>query len=242
MARWSVLLVTMAALALAASSRMTGRQSITPHDYQGLGLALAQSAPSCGFPYVTLDISRITAVQLMSVSSECGTCLRVETAQSNYIVDGAAAGLPGIAMATHFEATAATFEQLPLVSVSKRDTDEVRYIYVLAVDTGGRGLDMAQVSFTALFGQSLSPMPASWFPVDPKYCQDMWRNTTKEQLQSPTLIRKIPVFTGRSQAPAGLAAAGPIKGEGTSGSPPVRSFKTKATLAVVAGVLLLLPV
>ncbi|KAJ1723901.1 hypothetical protein LPJ53_001810 [Coemansia erecta] len=192
---------------------MTGSQSITPHDYQSLGQALALSAPSCGFPYVTLDISRITAVQKMNVASECGTCLRVETPPGNYIEDGATVGIPGVAMATHFEATTTKFEQLPTTSVSleKRGVgrsdsvgDQVRYIYVLAVDTGGLGLDMAQVSFTALFGQSLSPTGATWFPVDPEYCQDIWRNTTKEQLKSPTSMGDIPIYTGKSTAPAGL--------------------------------------
>ncbi|KAJ1665640.1 hypothetical protein IW140_003106 [Coemansia sp. RSA 1813] len=202
---------------------MYGKQSITPHDYQSLGEALALSAPSCGYPYVALDISRITAVQLMSVGSECGTCLRIETSPSNYIEDGATVGIPGVAMATHFEATTTDFPQLPTTSValqkdyainrrllqrrSSTDGDEVRYIYVLAVDTGGRGLDMAQVSFTALFGQSMSPMDASWFPVDDKYCDDIWRNSTKKQLESPTSMRDIPVFSGRSQAPPGL---GPV--------------------------------
>ncbi|KAJ2549770.1 hypothetical protein EV175_004321, partial [Coemansia sp. RSA 1933] len=196
---------------------MSGKQSITPHDYQSLGEALAMSAPSCGYPYVTLDISRITAVQLMNVGTECGTCLRIETSPSNYIVDGTTAGLPDVAMATHFAATTTDFPQLPTTSVaqyaanrrslekrSNSDSNEVRYIYVLAVDTGGRGLDMAQVSFTALFGQSMSPMEAAWFPVDSKYCYDIWRNSTKKQLQSPTSMGDIPISTGQSQAPAGL--------------------------------------
>ncbi|KAI9504920.1 hypothetical protein GGI25_001719 [Coemansia spiralis] len=230
MKRWFilVLLATASLLLLSAHGNMYGSQSITPHDYQSLGEALALSAPSCGYPYVTLDISRITAVQLMSVGSECGTCLRVETSLSNYIEDGATVGLPGVAMATHFEATTTAFPQLPTTSVAQYSAasvnrralarrsdsgDEVRYIYVLAVDTGGRGLDMAQVSFTALFGQSLSPMPAVWFPVDSKYCSDIWRNSTKKQLKSPTSMRDIPVNTGPSEAPPGLD---PVSTSGTN--------------------------
>ncbi|KAJ2511984.1 hypothetical protein GGI11_004904, partial [Coemansia sp. RSA 2049] len=104
------------AVVLRARGEMYGKQSITPHDYQSLGEALALSAPSCGYPYVTLDISRITAVQLMRVGSECGTCLRIETAVSNYIEDGAAVGLPDVAMATHFQATTTRFPQLPTTS------------------------------------------------------------------------------------------------------------------------------
>ncbi|KAJ2496933.1 hypothetical protein GGH96_005478 [Coemansia sp. RSA 1972] len=193
---------------------MYGSQSITPHDYQSLGTYLAASAPSCGYPYATLDISRITAVQLMDTRVECGTCLRIETSQANYITDGLAVGLPEIAMATHFAATTSKFDPLPTTSVqttiNKRD-DEVRFVYVLAVDTGGRGLDLAQVSFTALFGQSLSPMDAAWFPVDAKYCEDIWRNSTKRQKQSPTSMSDIKVGVGRSQAPPGL---GPIEYSG----------------------------
>ncbi|KAJ2500297.1 hypothetical protein GGH95_001605 [Coemansia sp. RSA 1836] len=224
------LLVALVALALAASGRMTGRQTITPHDYQSLGSYLAQSAPSCGFPYVTLDISRITAVQLMSVAGgECGTCLRVEAPMSSYIEFGETVGLPAVAMATHFESTTTEFPQLPLATVAKRQISEkVRYTYVLAVDTGGRGLDMAQVAFTALFGQSLSPMPAAWFPVDPKFCQDIWRNSTSEQLQNPTAMRSVPIHTGYSQAPIGLSAAGPIAGEEHSGSWSARSSSSLA--------------
>ncbi|KAJ2656715.1 hypothetical protein IW148_005508 [Coemansia sp. RSA 1199] len=94
--------------------------------------------------------------------------------------------------------------------MDKRD-DKVRFVYVLAVDTGGRGLDLAQVSFTALFGQSLSPMDAAWFPVNAKYCEDIWRNSTKQQMQSPTSMSDIKVGVGRSQAPPGL---GPIEYSG----------------------------
>ncbi|KAJ2745620.1 hypothetical protein GGI20_002003 [Coemansia sp. BCRC 34301] len=229
------LFVALAALVLATNGRMTGRQSITPHDYQSLGSYLAQSAPSCGFPYVTLDISRITAVQLMSVAGgECGTCLRIEAPMSSYIEFGETAGLPAVAMATYFESTTTEFPQLPVATMAKRQTAEkVRYTYVLAVDTGGRGLDMAQVAFTALFGQSLSPMPAAWFPVDPKHCQDIWRNSTKEQLKSPTPMRSIPVHTGYSQAPIGLSAAGPIAGEEQSSSWSIRS-SPPLTLALAA--------
>ncbi|KAJ2492682.1 hypothetical protein GGI11_009063 [Coemansia sp. RSA 2049] len=142
-------------------------------------------------------------------------------------------------MATHFQATTTRFPQLPTTSVAASPDqdggysanrrrslrlrsddddssggDEVRYIYVLAVDTGGRGLDMAQVSFTALFGQSLSPMEAAWFPVDGKYCEDIWRNSTKRQLSSPTSMQDITVRTGKSQAPAGLGPVGDIKDSG----------------------------
>ncbi|KAJ2103905.1 hypothetical protein GGI16_002867 [Coemansia sp. S142-1] len=155
----------------------------------------------------------------MNVANECGTCLRVEAPLSSYIEFGETAGLPDVAMATYFEYATTNFPQLPIATLAKRSgREKVRYTYVLAVDTGGRGLDMAQVAFTALFGQSLSPMLAAWFPVESKYCRDIWRNSTSEQLQSPTSMRSIPIHTGYSLAPIGLSAAGPITGEEPSGS------------------------
>ncbi|KAJ1645644.1 hypothetical protein LPJ64_002805, partial [Coemansia asiatica] len=234
----SALLALAMILAMAAPSAvvfadMTGSQSITPHDYQSLGKALALSAPSCGFPYVSLDISRITAVQKMDTAIECGTCLRVETPPENYLEDGATVGVPGVAMATHFEATTTKFDQLPTTSIemSKRSSgNEVRYLYVLAVDTGGMGLDMAQVSFTALFGQSLSPMGATWFPVDSKYCEDIWRNTTKRQLENPTPMGDIPIFYGRSAAPPGLTRVVYSGGNGDNHSAASSFFTSFGTL------------
>ncbi|KAJ2828927.1 hypothetical protein IWW50_001129 [Coemansia erecta] len=234
-------LAVVATLAAQVLGDMYGSQSITPHDYQSLGSYLAASAPSCGYPYVSLDISRITAVQLMDVSTECGTCLRIETPASNYITDGTAIGLPEIAMATHFAATTSKFDPLPTTALaarqlSPRNSDDVRYVYVLAVDTGGRGLDLAQVSFTALFGQSLSPMGAAWFPVDAKYCEDIWRNSTKRQTMSPTSMDDVAVRTGRSLAPPGLA---PVRDSGSTGdaaraSMPLLSLTISGITALLA--------
>ncbi|KAJ2081846.1 hypothetical protein H4R24_002053 [Coemansia sp. RSA 988] len=214
-----IVLAVLVALVASALGNMYGRQSITPHDYQSLGEYLATSAPSCGYPYVTLDISRISAVQLMAAGSECGTCLRIEASPADYIEDGASVGLPEVAMASNFAATTSSFAQLPTTTaieqrslptddILRRRNEDIRYVYVLAVDTGGRGLDLAQVSFTALFGQSMSPMEAAWFPVDDKYCEDIWRNNTKKQLESPTGMKDIPVRKGRSIAPAGLGPVG----------------------------------
>ncbi|KAJ2842974.1 hypothetical protein IWW36_005717 [Coemansia brasiliensis] len=242
-----ILLALAALLIVDVIGDMYGSQSITPHDYQSLGSYLATSAPSCGYPYVSLDISRITAVQLMDRSTECGTCLRIETAVSNYIEDGAAVGLPGVAMATHFAATTTKFEQLPTTQVAERQlpdivakrNEDVRYIYVLAIDTGGRGLDLAQVSFTALFGQSLSPMNAAWFPVDPKHCKDIWRNNTSEQTQSPTSMSDIKVRVGKSEAPPGLGPVGYAGDIHSSGAKHLFLWPFSIIFAVVTAVFLL---
>ncbi|KAI8053997.1 hypothetical protein BDF22DRAFT_742969 [Syncephalis plumigaleata] len=112
---------------------MVGSAKITPHDYIGLGPALLTNPPSCGMPYATLDISRITAVQAMDKSFECGTCLKV---------------------------------------YNTLETD--RFIYVLAVDTGGQGLDISIPSFDKLFGQKTDPAPASWAPTDSSNCKDIY--------------------------------------------------------------------
>lgn len=116
-----------------AGALMVGSANITPHDYIGLGPALLTNPPSCGMPYATLDISRITAVQAMDKSFECGTCLKV---------------------------------------YNTRDTS--RFIFVLAVDTGGQGLDISIPSFDKLFGQKTDPAPASWAPTDPANCKDIY--------------------------------------------------------------------
>ncbi|KAJ1913264.1 hypothetical protein H4219_005284 [Mycoemilia scoparia] len=183
-------------------ANMMGSQAITPHDYIGMGAdALANNPPSCGMPYATLDIGRITAVQAMDTSSECGTCLRVVAKASDC---QASPALPykhenGQLDVERFLANQATHQQDELEKlglnrrhnlhrrasiinnnnrekyVEKRQDngDEYRWVYVLAVDTGGQGLDMSLVSFSALFQQPSNPTQATWTPVDMSYCADI---------------------------------------------------------------------
>jgi len=41
-------------------------------------------------------------------------------------------------------------------------TNTGKSIYVLAVDTGGQGLDISSPAFLELFGQKTDASPASW--------------------------------------------------------------------------------
>ncbi|RCH84580.1 hypothetical protein CU098_005305 [Rhizopus stolonifer] len=57
---------------------LSGSTSVTPEDYYGLGpQALETSYPACGMPYNELNLARITAVEDIDISSECGQCLEV---------------------------------------------------------------------------------------------------------------------------------------------------------------------
>ncbi|KAJ1977979.1 hypothetical protein H4R33_006093 [Dimargaris cristalligena] len=56
--------------------------------------------------------------------------------------------------------------------------DSTRYAYVLAVDTGGRGLDVSTVIYKEIFGQDTDPVEASWSQVDDELCMDIWRNAS----------------------------------------------------------------
>jgi len=60
--------------------------------------------------------------------------------------------------------------------------DEKRFVYVLGVDTGGRGLDLSSASFEILFRQRTDPSPANWAPTDPINCLDIIRGPLPEPL------------------------------------------------------------
>ncbi|KAJ1657720.1 hypothetical protein IWQ61_002931 [Dispira simplex] len=118
------------------SSSLSGSGTITPHNYVDMGTyALTNNPPSCGMPYASLDITRITAIQTMDKSSECGKCIKVTNGD-----------------------------------------DPLKFIHVLAVDTGGRGLDVSTVAYKELFGQDTDPAPASWEPADDSDCSGIWSN------------------------------------------------------------------
>ncbi|CAG8609990.1 2864_t:CDS:2, partial [Ambispora gerdemannii] len=52
--------------------------------------------------------------------------------------------------------------------------DASKSVYVLAVDSGGQGLDLSTGAFMVLFGQNQSPAGASWSPVDASHCNGIW--------------------------------------------------------------------
>ncbi|KAJ2804462.1 hypothetical protein H4R20_002500 [Coemansia guatemalensis] len=54
--------------------------------------------------------------------------------------------------------------------------DTSKYVYVLAVDTGGRGLDLSKPSFAKLFNIDDGVGPAQWEPVSSSNCAGIWSN------------------------------------------------------------------
>ncbi|KAJ2121512.1 hypothetical protein IW147_004187 [Coemansia sp. RSA 720] len=115
---------------------LSGSGTITYHDYQSLPLeALKYNPPACGMPYAELDMTRITAVQLIDTTSECGQCIKVCNAN-----------------------------------------DLSKFVYVLAVDKGGRGLDLSKPSFGKLFNIDDGVGPAQWSVVDNSHCVGIWSN------------------------------------------------------------------
>ncbi|KAJ2509324.1 hypothetical protein IWW47_000022 [Coemansia sp. RSA 2052] len=54
--------------------------------------------------------------------------------------------------------------------------DPSKFVYVLAVDTGGRGLDLSKPSFGQLFNIDDGVGPAQWMPVSNSNCVGIWKN------------------------------------------------------------------
>ncbi|KAI9506456.1 hypothetical protein GGI25_004317 [Coemansia spiralis] len=51
-----------------------------------------------------------------------------------------------------------------------------KFVYVLAVDTGGRGLDLSEPAFGRIFDIADGVGPAEWAPADSSYCAGIWNN------------------------------------------------------------------
>ncbi|KAJ1969808.1 hypothetical protein IWQ62_000386 [Dispira parvispora] len=146
------------------SSSLSGSGTITPHNYVDMGTsALTNNPPSCGMPYASLDITRITAIQTMDKSSECGKCIKVTNGD-----------------------------------------DPSKFIHVLAVDTGGRGLDVSTVAYKELFGQDTDPAPASWEAAEDSDCSGIWSNGMSEKSEDATT------------APETSTSAKPVQGNSAS--------------------------
>ncbi|KAJ2686752.1 hypothetical protein H4R19_006686, partial [Coemansia spiralis] len=123
-------------LAQLGACALSGSGIITYHDYQSLPLsAMMNNPPACGMSYAQLDMTRITAVQALDKSSDCGRCMKVGNAH-----------------------------------------DDTKFVYVLAVDLGGRGLDLSKPSFGKLFPLDDGVGPATWTPVDASLCHGIWSN------------------------------------------------------------------
>ncbi|KAI8969105.1 hypothetical protein BDF20DRAFT_145052 [Mycotypha africana] len=100
-------------------------------------------------------------------------------------------GLPAKALANNPPACGMPYNQLNLAlitAVEKMDTSSTCnqclkvvntrkpsvFIYVLAVDLGGSGLDLSIPAFNYLFNQSYDASPASWSTVDSSYCEGIY--------------------------------------------------------------------
>ncbi|KAL9549951.1 hypothetical protein MBANPS3_004966 [Mucor bainieri] len=100
-------------------------------------------------------------------------------------------GLPSSALANNPPACGMPYNELNLAritAVAKMDTGSTcnlclkvvnsanpsKFIYVLAVDLGGSGLDLSIPSFEYLFGQRYDASPASWTTVASSYCEGIY--------------------------------------------------------------------
>ncbi|KAJ1770985.1 hypothetical protein LPJ74_002676 [Coemansia sp. RSA 1843] len=83
--------------------------------------------------------------------------------------------------------------------------DPSRYVYVLAVDTGGRGLDLSKPAFGKILNIDDGVGAAEWGPVDSSYCAGIWSNSPQggayQQPASSTLSAVV------AQPPASSAPA-----------------------------------
>ncbi|KAF1806204.1 hypothetical protein FB192DRAFT_1453316 [Mucor lusitanicus] len=100
-------------------------------------------------------------------------------------------GLPASALANNPPACGMPYNQLNLARITAvanmntgstcnlclkvvNSANPSKFIYVLAVDLGGSGLDLSIPSFEYLFGQRYDASPASWTTVASSYCEGIY--------------------------------------------------------------------
>ncbi|KAJ2559751.1 hypothetical protein EV175_000183 [Coemansia sp. RSA 1933] len=106
-------------------------------------------------------------------------------------------------------------------------------VYVLAVDTGGRGLDLSKPAFGKIFDIDAGLGAAEWAPADSSYCAGIWTTGSSQgsdssssvavssaPAQSPTTVVQAPASTAVYVSPAQAAAQAP---EPTTIVPPTSS-------------------
>ncbi|KAI7882124.1 uncharacterized protein EV154DRAFT_523148 [Mucor mucedo] len=96
-------------------------------------------------------------------------------------------GLPAAALANSPPACGMPYNQLNLARITAvqnmntgstcnlclkivNSMETTKFIYVLAVDLGGNGLDLSVPAFEYLFDQGSDPSPASWSTVNYSFC------------------------------------------------------------------------
>lgn len=81
-----------------------------------------------------------------------------------------------------------------------------KFVYVMAVDTGGRGLDLTKPAFGQLFDIADGVGPAKWEQVDGMHCQGIWGKGPKPappvEPVKPAPPPPPPPVTSKAPAPA----------------------------------------
>ncbi|KAI9309329.1 hypothetical protein BJ944DRAFT_258710 [Cunninghamella echinulata] len=89
-----------------------------------------------------------------------------------------------------------------------------KYVYALAVDMGGQGLDLSTPSFKALFGQQWDASPATWSETDYANCKGIY-----DPKGHPTIVEPV-------------AISGSNKNHRPVSKPPTKPTKTKSAILV----------
>ncbi|KAJ2704437.1 hypothetical protein FB645_003289 [Coemansia sp. IMI 203386] len=71
--------------------------------------------------------------------------------------------------------------------------DPSKFVYVLAVDTGGRGLDLSMTAFSQLFNVADGVGAAAWTPVDNSNCAGVWSNLGSDPYDGLKVVAAPPV-------------------------------------------------
>ena len=142
----TILLALVSLTSSVAAGKLNGQGVISVHQYPQTGRDAPNNPPYCGYPWKTLNLNRITAVQDLT-QNQCGTCLEI-------------CGSGGC-------------------------------ITMLAVDRGGRNLDMSTGVSKGIIGTNDGIAEAKWRVVPSKRCQGI-RHKRKskicEVIHNPTFI------------------------------------------------------
>ncbi|KAK4510151.1 uncharacterized protein ATC70_006323 [Mucor velutinosus] len=131
----------------------------------------------------TTLVASITSIVSMVNAADLSGSARI-TPQDYY-------GLPTSALANNPPACGMPYNQLNLARITAvanmntgstcnlclkvvNSANPSKFIYVLAVDLGGSGLDLSIPSFEYLFGQRYDASPASWTTVASSYCEGIY--------------------------------------------------------------------
>ncbi|KAJ2009727.1 hypothetical protein GGI04_000217 [Coemansia thaxteri] len=109
--------------------------------------------------------------------------------------------------------------------------DPSKFVYVLAVDTGGRGLDLSKPSFGKLFNIDDGVGPANWAPVSNSNCVGIWSNappTAQPPVVQPPVVQPPVVQPPVVQPPPPVIST-PVAPTPVSSPPVVAPKPTSST-------------